>query len=218
MPPAVGPTQRWALVVPVKRLAAAKTRLGALAGTSRAELALAFASDTVSAALRAPLVVGVVVVTDEPAAADQLRGLGAVIVADEPRAGLNPALLHGAGHAAAFFGSVSLGALSADLPALRPDELSAALTAASAWPRSFVPDAAGSGTTLLLARAGSTLQPAFGARSRADHLAGGARELRLEGLASLRRDVDVSADLIEAVRLGVGPHTERALSRLPSAS
>ena len=39
----------WAVVVPVKVLARAKSRIAPLAGSRRAELALAMASDTVSA-------------------------------------------------------------------------------------------------------------------------------------------------------------------------
>lgn len=212
------PCLRWALVVPVKRLTVAKTRLATLAGAARGELALAFAADTVQAALNCPLVAGVVVVTDEPPAAERLGALGAVVVADEPRAGLNPALQHGARHAARVFAPACVGALSADLPALRPGELTAALTAGAAWASSFVADADGSGTTLLLARAGGTLKPAFGNDSRAAHLRIGARELLLDGLASLRRDVDTPADLAEAVQLGVGPHTVLMLSRLRPAS
>ena len=41
----------WGVVVPVKRLTRAKTRLGAYGSVLRAELALAFAADVVAAAL-----------------------------------------------------------------------------------------------------------------------------------------------------------------------
>ena len=49
---------RWSLVVPVKVLARAKTRLATLAGPDRPALALAMAADTVAAALRCPEVAG----------------------------------------------------------------------------------------------------------------------------------------------------------------
>ena len=42
----------WSVLMPVKVLAQAKSRLAALAGSRRGELALALAQDTVSAALR----------------------------------------------------------------------------------------------------------------------------------------------------------------------
>ncbi len=56
-------------------------------------------------------------VTDEPAAAGLVRGLGARTVGDEPDGGLNAALEHGAAGARA---GDAVAALSSDLPALRP--------------------------------------------------------------------------------------------------
>jgi 2-phospho-L-lactate/phosphoenolpyruvate guanylyltransferase len=97
-PPATAPLT-WSLVVPVKVLARAKTRLAALAGPDRPALALAMAADTVAAALASPEVGRVIVVTDDPQAAEELAGLGAVIVPDRPGRGLNGALRHGAAHA-----------------------------------------------------------------------------------------------------------------------
>lgn len=125
---------RWCLVVPVKRLALAKTRLAAVAGPHRIDLALAFALDTVEAALGCDLVLTVVAVTDEPDAAIALAGLGALVAGDEPDAGLNPALVHGAAVARAAHPGCGVGALSADLPALRPRELSSTLLEAASHP------------------------------------------------------------------------------------
>src|SRR5215468_412517 len=152
-PPATAPLT-WSLVVPVKVLARAKTRLASLAGADRPALALAMAADTVAAALDCPPVGRVIVVTDDPQAAEVLAGLGAVIVPDRPGRGLNEALRHGAAHAASRWPRSGIGGLAADLPALRPAELSSALRAASRWPQAFVPDFAGSGTTLYAVRPG----------------------------------------------------------------
>ena len=119
----------WSVVVPAKRLAVAKTRLRPLTealAVAHGELVLALLADTVSAALACPAVGEVVVVTDDPAAADVVRALGARTVADTPDRGLNPALEHGARSAA----GPAVAALSSDLPALRPVELAAALDAA----------------------------------------------------------------------------------------
>ena len=77
----------WSVVIPVKVLARAKSRLAGLAGPARSELALAMAADTVRAAAACPVVATVVVVTDDPAAASALGALGAWVVADEPDAG-----------------------------------------------------------------------------------------------------------------------------------
>jgi 2-phospho-L-lactate/phosphoenolpyruvate guanylyltransferase len=204
---------RWCLVVPVKRLALAKTRLAAVAGGHRTDLALAFALDTVEAALGCDLVRAVVAVTDEPDAATALARLGALVVGDEPDAGLNPALVHGAAVARAAHPGCGVGALSADLPALRLGELSSALLAAAGHDVSFVRDAAGDGTTLLLARHGAAFEPQFGAGSARLHAEAGARELAGD-LPSLRRDVDTEGDLAVAAALGLGPRSRAVVGRI----
>jgi 2-phospho-L-lactate guanylyltransferase len=207
----------WTLVVPVKPLARAKSRLSGPAGPHRERLALAIATDTVSAVLRSSRVQGVVVVTDDPVAAPELAALGAVIVPDEPDSGLNPALVHGAAEARLRAPESAVGALSADLPALRPAELDRVLEAAAAVPNAFVPDAAGIGTTLYTARPGVAFAPRFGADSRARHRESGARELDLDDVPSIRRDVDTIEDLRAALELGVGPHTASVAYLLPVA-
>jgi 2-phospho-L-lactate/phosphoenolpyruvate guanylyltransferase len=204
---------RWCLVVPVKRLAVAKTRLAAVAGPHRADLALAFALDTVEAALGCDLVRAVVAVTDEPDAATALAGLGALVVGDEPDAGLNPALGHGAAVARTTHPGCGVGALAADLPALRQGELSSALMEAAGHDVSFVRDAAGDGTTVLLARDGVAFAPQFGAGSAELHARAGAFELAGE-LPSLRRDVDTRGDLALAAALGLGPRSRAVVGRI----
>ncbi|HEY6749119.1 MAG TPA: 2-phospho-L-lactate guanylyltransferase [Mycobacteriales bacterium] len=197
----------WSVVVPVKRLGLAKSRLYAV-GRPRPEheeLALSLALDTVAAALRADEVARVVVVTDDPAAAAAVTAAGAVVVPDEPDAGLNPALAHGALAAARLGPGDGVALLSADLPALRPAELSAALRAVTG-DRAFVPDADGTGTTLLATAPGLPVLPRYGVGSAAAHRATGAVELAGDW-PSLRHDVDTAADLRAAARLGLGPAT-----------
>ena len=204
----------WSVVVPAKRLDAAKTRLRPVtagrddADVAHRELVLALLADTVAAAVACPVVRAVVVVTDDEAAAAVGRELGARTVADEPGRGLNPALEHGARHTP----GTAVAALSSDLPALRPDELAAALGAAAVTPRAFVPDAQGTGTTLLTA-VDADLEPRFGPGSAEAHLAGGA--VALTGTwPGLIRDVDTEADLRVALRLGTGPRTVALIQRL----
>ncbi|MFF5974654.1 2-phospho-L-lactate guanylyltransferase [Streptomyces sp. NPDC012769] len=198
----------WSLVVPLKPLARAKSRLGpAVGGLLRGRLALAFAEDTVAAALASAGVRDVVVVTDDPAAGAALSALGARIVPDVPGAGLNAALAHGARAVRAVRPSARVAALNADLPALRPAELARVLTVAGQFGRAFLADAAEIGTTFLSAAPGVELEPAFGGASRRRHLSSGAVEIRLAGVDSVRRDVDTGADLAAAVALGVGPRT-----------
>lgn len=201
----------WAVVVPVKPLAAAKSRL---ARPDRAALALAMATDTVAAARAASA--EVVVVTDDPRAAAAVAAPGVLVVADEPAAGLNPALAYGAGVAVGRWPDRGVAALSADLPALRPDELRRGLSAAAAHSRALVADAAGTGTVLLTARPGVVLRPSFGPGSRAAHVAAGAHDLTDDlgtSVAGLRRDVDTLDDLRTALTLGVGPATWRLIGQ-----
>jgi 2-phospho-L-lactate/phosphoenolpyruvate guanylyltransferase len=211
---------RWVVVVPVKRLAIAKTRLTRFAGPSRPALALAFAADAVRAAGASEVVDGVVVVTDDETAAPVLAGLGAVVVADVPDAGINPALEHGAAEAARRWPGRGIVALASDLPALRAADLTDLLRALGPGDRAFVADVEGTGTTLLAAAPGVRLAPRFGHRSRAAHVANGASELVGAAASSVRRDVDTEVDLYDAERLGVGPSTAQVLEevrRAPSA-
>ncbi|WP_238419438.1 2-phospho-L-lactate guanylyltransferase [Streptomyces taklimakanensis] len=207
----------WTLVVPLRPLSRAKSRLAAAAGEElRPRLALAFAQDTVAAALACPLVEGVVVVTDDPLAGAELAALGARVVPDVPAGGLNPALGHGEAVVRAERPRAAVAALNADLPALRPVELARVLGAARVHRRSFLADAAGVGTTLLAASGGTALAPAFGGPSRVRHLRSGAVELALPDVASVRRDVDTGEDLAAALALGVGPHTLRTSAASPT--
>ena len=215
---AAGRAPGWAVVLPVKRLAAGKSRLrGAVTGVRHERLALALALDTAAAALASPAVARVVAVTDDPEAAAALAALGAHTVPDPPGAGLNAAFAHGASLA----GGAPVAALAGDLPALRPADLAAALRAAEvlqarapttggAGARGFAADADGTGTVLLTAPAGGHLDPRFGPGSAAAHAASGAVPLN-GAWPGLRRDVDTAADLAAAAALGLGPHTAELL-------
>ncbi|MFN2626719.1 MAG: NTP transferase domain-containing protein, partial [Mycobacteriales bacterium] len=112
----------WVVVMPVKELTVAKTRLTGAPG-DRAELALAMAADVASAAVACPLVTAVVVVTNDPRAADRLRALGAVVVADADDHGLNAALREGAARARDLHPDAGVATLAADLPAATPAAL-----------------------------------------------------------------------------------------------
>jgi len=225
----------WTILIPIKRLGEAKTRLrGALPGVNHRRLVVAMTLDTVAAAVACPVAGRVVAVTDDVAAAEAVRALGAEVVPDLPDAGLNQALAYAATIArpkAAPGAQPGLAALAADLPALRTAELTEALRAAAevAWPpsgsmpsvatlspatpvRAYVADASGTGTVLLAAPPGARLEPCFGRDSAAAHSASGAIALTDEW-PSLRRDVDTAADLAAAVVLGLGPHTAHVVGQ-----
>ena len=203
----MSPGMRWTAVVPVKRTELAKSRLtGADAGLRR-RIALAVAADTVRALRHSECVAATIVVTDDEVAARALRALGARVVADEPDAGLNPALAHGADLASRWYPSTGVALVSADLPAARPREVERALAECAPVDRAFVCDVAGTGTTMLTARPGQPIRPRFGSRSRAAHRSDGCTEVRRRDIVSLRRDVDTWVDLWDAARLGLGPAT-----------
>jgi 2-phospho-L-lactate guanylyltransferase len=193
----------WTAVIPVKRLGWAKSRLrGAVPDAWHQDLALAMVRDTVTAVLACPDVAQLLVVTDDRAAAAAVTELGARAVPDSPGGGLNAAMRFGADVVAGLSGRRAV--LAGDLPALRPEELGAALRGARR--RSFVPDAEGSGTVLLTAPAGVALDTHFGVGSAASHAASGARSLAGDW-PGLRHDVDTAADLTTVIALGAGAHT-----------
>lgn len=205
----------WWVVVPVKGPARAKSRLEVGDGR-RPGLAAAFAADTVRALLACPLVAGVLVVGDRGADPEPLRALGADVLTDGTPAGLNPALQAGFAALSGRHPGAPLAAVLGDLPALRPESVAAALAiAAAAAGTVFVADAPGTGTTLL-ADARSAPVPHFGGGSAAAHRAAGGREISALVPADLRRDVDTTADLADAARLGVGPATAAALAADPA--
>jgi 2-phospho-L-lactate guanylyltransferase len=203
-------------VIPVKPLPDAKSRLAPLSGEHRAELALAFASDTAAAAVASPLVAAVFAVTSDAAVSQRLRSLGARILPDDRPGDLNGAVESGRLRVLADGPFRRIAVLTSDLPGLRTADLSDALHGVPEG-RAFVADAPGSGTTLLLSDTTGTLGARFGPNSRHAHEASGAALLAHAG-TSLRRDVDTVEDLAEVIRLGVGPHTSAALARLRERS
>jgi 2-phospho-L-lactate guanylyltransferase len=207
---------RWTVVLPVKALPAAKSRLlpAAADAGAHARLVEALRSDTLSAARATDGVARVLIVTDQPIAAigpDGPDGSDRPRVLVQSRPGLNAALTEAAEYIAANWPADGICTLVGDLPALRPADLALALGTAATHDRSFVPDAAGTGTTLLAVRPGTPLRPAFGPDSAARHAADA---VPLDAAAGLRCDVDTAADLRAAAGLGVGPATAAALGHV----
>ncbi|MGH3855813.1 MAG: 2-phospho-L-lactate guanylyltransferase, partial [Pseudonocardiaceae bacterium] len=86
------------LLVPVKPLARAKTRLRGAAGDgpeAHARLVLALARDTLAAAAGAAVVRRAVAICSDERVRAALAGDGVRVIPDEPAAGLNPALRYG---------------------------------------------------------------------------------------------------------------------------
>ncbi len=197
-----------AAVIALKPIEHAKSRL-AVPDPLRRRLAWTMALDTLSALCRA--LPHVLVVSDQPALEARLRRaeLAVEVISESGHVGMNSALTRGALslHAQGF---ISVLACVGDLPALRPESVARILDASRSHPRSFVADASGVGTTMLVAH-DVELAPQFQGRSAAAHHASGAVSLAAEAIGSpvadARRDVDTEADLAAAIGLGVGPAT-----------
>jgi len=196
----------YVVLLPVKPPARGKSRLEGDPVRRRA-LAAAFALDTARACLSTGSVASVLAVTDDARFADELRAMGCATIPDGVAGDLNESLRQAAAEAHRRWPGTTPVAVCADLPALVPDDLEAAL--ASAAGAAFVADQDQVGTTLYTAPH-DAFTPRFGRRSRQAHLDSGAAEIAGE-LPSLRRDVDDKDDLAAATSLGVGTHTRLAL-------
>jgi 2-phospho-L-lactate guanylyltransferase len=202
------------LVIAVKRLAAAKTRLAPVfSAATREAVVLAMMVDTIRAALAVPALQSVTVVTPDQVAADTARQMGAQALTDPTPDGhgdpLNNAIA--AAEAVVRESTPNIIALQGDLPALQPQELAEAIAAARSYPRSFVGDRHGTGTSALFAF-DVPLEPRFGPDSARRHQHSGAIELT-GAWPGLRCDIDTPDDLMVARRLGVGSATVQAIGR-----
>jgi 2-phospho-L-lactate guanylyltransferase len=202
------------LVIAVKRLAAAKTRLAPVfSAATRESVVLAMLVDTIRAALAVSTVQTVTVVTPDEIAGDAARELGARVLPDPTPAGhrnpLNNAIA--AAESAVREETSNIVVLQGDLPALQSQELAEAIASGRTYRRSFVGDRHGTGTSALLAF-GVALAPQFGADSAQRHRHSGAIELT-GAWPGLRCDIDTPEDLMVARRLGVGSATAQAIGR-----
>ena len=203
-----------ALIIAVKRLAAAKTRLAPVfSAPTREKVVLAMLVDTLTAAAGVAALGSITVITPDDAAAAAAAELGAGVLADPTPDGdsdpLNNAIAAAERAVAGSFANVVV--LQGDLPALQTRELAEAIAAARHHRRSFVADRLATGTAALCA-CGSELDPQFGPDSCARHRRSGAIELT-GAWPGLRCDVDTPADLAAARRLGVGAATARAIAQ-----
>jgi 2-phospho-L-lactate/phosphoenolpyruvate guanylyltransferase len=198
----VGPV-RTAAILPVKRFAAAKSRLGAsgVADELRARLARAMVADVLDALARVEGVERTYVVTNERSIEDAVRERRATILADSAEDGQSAAVALGLASALADGFERAL-CIPGDCPALDAAELDALLAGADARAPgaevAIVPDRHGAGTNGLLLTPPDAIAPSFGPgsceRHRALALAAGAR-CEIELPASLLLDIDTGADL-----------------------
>lgn len=201
------------LIIAVKRLTAAKTRLAPVfSARTRESVVLAMLMDTLTAAGRVRALGSITVITPDDVAAAAASELGANVIADPTPEGhpdpLNNAIATAEQALAGSFANIV--ALQGDLPALQTQELAEAIASARHYRRSFVADRLATGTAALFAF-GGPLDPRFGSNSSARHRSSGAIELT-GAWPGLRCDVDTPADLVAARRLGVGAATARTIT------
>ena len=203
-----------AALVPVKALAAGKSRLaGSLPRGALERLALAMLGDVVTALRGVRELAHVMVVTPDPRVAEEAAALGAEpLRRDDP--GLNPALDAGA-RALADRGADRLLVVLGDVPAARPDELAqlfGALDTLGGRGVVLAPSRDG-GTSALLRAPWDAIPNRFGKDSAAAHRAA-ARDAGLPyrelALASLAVDLDRVEDA-EALRASPDAPRTRAL-------
>jgi 2-phospho-L-lactate guanylyltransferase len=186
-------------ILPVKRLGAAKRRLGTgLDDLQRRDLVLAMAGDVLEAIGGARTVERTIVVTGEPGVEEIAVEAGAEVLPDPADAGHSEAALLGIERAAgAGAGCVVL--LPGDCPMLDPRELDNLLTGIPERFVAVVPDRHGSGTNALVLSPPDAIRPAFGEGSRERHVEaarGAGLPYSEEGIASLALDLDTPADII----------------------
>jgi 2-phospho-L-lactate/phosphoenolpyruvate guanylyltransferase len=207
-----------AVVIAVKRLDAAKTRLTpVIAADDRRALVLAMLTDTIAAAHGAGLHQLVVVSPDSSVAA-VASAAGAGTVVDDGEV-LNDAFAIGIEHALTLWPGSRILVLQADLPAARPESLDAAVARSAQHERSYIPDHSGTGTTALFLnvdRPGGADVLRFGANSASEHRGRGAVDLTTgaDRWPDLRMDVDTVDDLLAAQHIGLGSATSSVVARL----
>lgn len=192
---------RTVAILPVKRFAQAKQRLGAsIADPLRLELARAMVGDVLAALTETAAIDLTIVVTGEPSVAGAARAQGAIAIDDTAQDGQSAAVLLGVDRALAE-GADRVLCIPGDCPTLDPAELDALLspsTGAETPAVVIVPDRHGAGTNGLLLAPPDAILPSFGPGSRERHTAlalTAGIAARIELPPSLLLDIDTGDDL-----------------------
>jgi 2-phospho-L-lactate guanylyltransferase len=190
---------RTAAILPVKRFAQAKQRLGESVSESlREDLARAMVCDVLDALHDTPSIEQTIVVTNEQSVALVAGQQGAIVLSDTANDGQSAAVVLGIERALALGIERAL-CVPGDCPALDPGELAQLLGAVENQPEVvIVPDRHGTGTNGLLLAPPDVISPGFGPDSCERHLElareAGARS-RTERPGSLLLDIDTGEDL-----------------------
>lgn len=219
MPPTVMPegavldgnvaAETWTVIVPVKPLGEAKSRLRAEQPGADA-WARAFLSDVLAAVSAVERISTTIVATSDAEVSSIAQGWGALVIDDSDAPGINGAVSHAAQYAPADSG---IAVVVSDLPLLTPQALARVLAYADQHRTSFLADLEGTGTTMWMTHDRGDLPPHFGSGSRAAHTAAGAHDIVLEhddpALLPARSDIDTLTDLQRAGDNLLGPATRQ---------
>jgi 2-phospho-L-lactate/phosphoenolpyruvate guanylyltransferase len=209
-----------AVLIAAKELAFAKTRLASAlpSTTEREALAEAMFRDVLGAALSAPGIDQVAVITSDPRLLE-LTGEGGALALDEeyPR-GLNNAVRIGTSLLIER-GASAICTLLSDCPLTSAEDIDSVFNAMPDCERGavLVPSGDFSGTNIIVRSPGDVIGTYFGRLSLARHLEACREQnlpcqvLRLNGPAL---DLDVPADLMEFARLPSMTHTFGQLARI----
>jgi 2-phospho-L-lactate/phosphoenolpyruvate guanylyltransferase len=211
-----------AAILPVKRFARAKQRLGeSVADGMRPRLARAMVSDVLNALSQSPSIELTIVVTGEPSLLDPARDLGALLVEDPVEDGQSAAVALGVERALAE-GMDRVLSIPGDCPAIDPAEIESLLGRYAETEVVIVPDRHGTGTNGLLLTPPDAIPPSFGPGSCERHrslaIAAGV-PWRVERPPSLLLDIDTGADLgALRERLSRAPHARASHTSAPHTS
>ena len=188
------------VIVPVKRLSAAKSRLAPiLTLRQRRELVCALLAHTLIRLEGIPGIRGKIVVGRDRAVRRIAAQHGALFLAEKPRDGLNRALARAAREAVRR-GAEAVMVLPADLPRLRKSEIVGLLRRAGKPPfLGISPDRLEQGTNVLLLAPPGLIRFSFGERSYRRHIAAARRagaSVMEYRRASLADDLDCPEDVV----------------------
>jgi 2-phospho-L-lactate guanylyltransferase len=210
----------WA-VVPVKDTGCAKQRLaGLLPAHLRQQLALAMLEDVLQAIAAVPELMGIVVVTIDPAAADIALRLGARVWSDGARDGHTGAVTAAARRLASQ-GSAIL-TIPGDVPLVSPSDIRHLLDIHRRKPGfTIVPARDERGSNAIVCSPADLVPLRFGSDSFFPHLAA-ARASGVEPttvhLPRIALDIDEPADLAEFMKVPSTTHARDLLERLELAA
>ncbi|MGW4341101.1 2-phospho-L-lactate guanylyltransferase [Rhodococcus koreensis] len=202
----------YAVVVPIRSLTTAKSRLRTQSDTMRSDLALAFFLDTIAALERSREVDRIVVVSRDTDIHRCVRSRWDVV--EDGETGLPAAVDRGIERLRRVRHSGPVAVVLPDLPFATTDAFDLLLSSARKHRRAFLTDDAGTGTTCVAAATVGAVVHRFGSNSAHAHADADLVALDVP-VPELRVDVDVFGDLYDQRSLGLtlGEETTEVLNR-----